>query len=356
MLNYVPLAITSFLKISRKRLSTIYRQGRLLSTHHPTDSLASFPPENPLRVVFMGTPQFAAPALDALCSIPAIAVVTAYTPPDRRQGRGQTLAPSPVKQRAQQLGIPVEQPATLRDPVAVDRLSAYAPDLVVVAAYGRLLPTEVLDLPRFGCLNLHPSLLPRHRGPSPVAGAILAGDDATGVTVMLLDEGMDTGPIVAQRRRSIRPEDDAETLTAALFRDGAALLNEIIPDWIAGAVAAVPQDDEQATYTSKLERADGIADWTRPAEFLCRQQRAYAPWPGLHTRWDGKEVKLLDVAPLPDGYAEPGMVTTTDDEPIAVGSGSGLLAVRRLQLEGRRAAGAADFVRGYAHFIGARLG
>ena len=327
-----------------------------MSTHYPTDSPASLQLENPWRVVFMGTPQFTVPALDALCSIPAVAVVAAYTPPDRRQGRGQTLAPSPVKQRAQQLGIPVEQPATLRNPTAVERLSAYAPDLVVVAAYGRILPTAVLNLPRFGCLNLHPSLLPRHRGPSPVAGAILAGDDATGVTVMLLDEGMDTGPIVAQRLRSIGPEDDAETLTGQLFRDGAALLNEIIPDWIAGALAAVPQDHEQATYTSKLERADGVADWTRPAELLCRQQRAYAPWPGLHTKWGGKEVKLLDVVPEPDGYAAPGVVTATADEPVAVGSGRGLLAVRRLQLAGRRPAGAADFVHGYPHFIGAKLG
>ena len=327
-----------------------------MSTHYPTDSRASLQPASPLRVVFMGTPQFAAPALNALCVIPMLAVVAAYTPPDRKQGRGQAPAPSPVKQRAQQLGIPVEQPATLRNPVAVNRLSAYAPDLVVVAAYGRLLPTEVLNLPRFGCLNLHPSLLPRHRGPSPVAGAILAGDDATGVTVMLLDAGMDTGPIVAQRSRSIGPEDDAETLTAELFRDGAALLNELIPDWIAGALAAVPQDDEQATYTSKLERADGLADWTRPAEFLARQQRAYAPWPGLHTKWDGKEVKLLDVAPGPDGYAAPGTVTATADAPVAVGSGRGLLAVRRLQLEGRRPADAADFARGYPNFIGAKLG
>ena len=304
----------------------------------------------------MGTPQFAAPALNALCLNPAVTIVAAYTPPDRRRGRGQALAPSPVKQRAQQLGIPVEQPATLRNPVAVDRLAAYAPDMVVVVAYGRLLPTEVLNLPRFGCLNLHPSLLPRHRGPSPVAGAILAGDETTGVTVMLLDEGMDTGPIIAQRVRRVEPEDDAETLTAALFEDGAALLNKIIPDWIAGTLAAVPQDDEQATYTSKMERADGTADWTRPAEFLSRQQRAYAPWPGLHTKWDGKEVKLLAVAPRPHGYAEPGIVTATDDEPVAVGSGRGLLAVRRLQLEGRRPADAADFARGYPHFIGARLG
>ena len=327
-----------------------------MSTHRSTDSLASFPPENPLRVVFMGTPQFAVPALDALGSIPGVAVVAAYTPPDRRQGRGQNLAPSPVKQRAQQLGILVEQPATLRNSDAVRRFAEHAPDLVVVVAYGRLLPADVLDLPRFGCLNLHPSLLPRHRGPSPVAGAILDGDDTTGVTVMLLDPGMDTGPIIAQSRHPIAPTDNAETLTAELFEDGAHLLSQVIPGWVRGAVEAIPQDDARATYTSKMERADGLADWTRKGEVLWRQQRAYTPWPGLYTNWDGKEVKLLDVTPISDGYADPGIVACADDEPIAVGCGDGMLAVRRLQLQGRRPAGAADFVRGYPHFIGAKLG
>ena len=235
-----------------------------MSTHPTSDSGDLRTADQPLRLVFMGTPHSAVPTLDALAANPMVVVVAAYTPPDRRQGRGRTFAPSPVKQRAEELGLPVEQPATFRNSDAVGRLADYAPDIIVVAAYGRLLPTEVLNLPRFGCLNLHPSLLPRHRGPSPVAGAILAGDDATGVTVMLLDEGMDTGPIIAQRARPVGLEDDAETLTAELFRDGAALLDEVMPDWIAGAVAAVPQDDEQATYTSKLERADGIADWTRP--------------------------------------------------------------------------------------------
>ena len=334
----------------------MYNQNRALSTHPTGDSGGLRTADQPLRLVFMGTPHFAVPTLDVLAANPMVVVVAAYTPPDRRQGRGRTLAPSPVKQRAEELGIPVEQPATFRNADAVGRLADYAPDVIAVAAYGRLLPADVLDLPRFGCLNLHPSLLPRHRGPSPVAGAILAGDDDTGVTVMLLDEGMDTGPIVAQRARAIGPEDDAETLTAELFRDGAALLNEVIPDWVAGTVAAVPQDDRQATYTSKMERADGIADWTREAEFLCRQQRAYAPWPGLHTKWDGKEVKLLDVAPMASGSAAPGLVIGAEAEPIAVGAGGGLLAVRRLQLEGRRPADAADFVRGYPHFIGARLG
>ena len=327
-----------------------------MSTHSPADSFVSLPPQTSLRVVFMGTPRFAVPTLDALFSNPAVTVVAAYTPPDRRQGRGQNLALSPVKQRAQQLGIPVEQPASLRNSDAVKRLFVHEPDLVVVAAYGRLLPTAVLELPRFGCLNLHPSLLPRHRGPSPVAGAILAGDAATGVTVMLLDAGMDTGPIIAQGRRPIAPADNAETLTVALFEDGARLLSQVIPRWVAGRLEAMPQDDEQATYTAKMERSDGRADWTREAEILWRQQRAYTPWPGLHTNWEGKEIKLLEVAPISGGNAAPGTVVRTDNEPIAVGSGSGLLAIRRLQLQGRRPADGADFVRGHPNFVGAKLG
>ena len=318
-----------------------------------------------LRVIFMGTPQIATPALDALASNPAVAVVAAVTPPDRRRGRGQILEPTPVKRRALELGIPVMQPPTLRNPDAVAALAAYAPDIIIVAAYGQLLPAAVLDLPPLGCLNLHPSLLPRHRGPAPVAGAILAGDAVTGVSVMLLDAGMDTGPIIAQRERPVAPDDDAATLTAALFADGAALLNAIIPQWAAGAIAAIPQDDSQATYTAKIERADGLADWTLPATQLARMQRAYTPWPGLYTRWDGKELKLLAVSALPGGADDddgngdgiaPGVVTASGGVPIAIGTGDGLLAAHTLQLEGRRAADAADLARGYPGLVGARLG
>ena len=312
----------------------------------------------PWRTVFMGTPAFVVPVLDALAASPETAPVAVYTPPDRRRGRGRVCAPPPVKQRALALGIPVAQPAALRHPAAVSRLASYRPDLIVVAAYGRLLPPEVLALPRFGCLNLHPSLLPRHRGPAPVAGAILAGDAVTGASVMLLDEGMDTGPIIAQRVREIGSQDDAETLTAQLFRDGAALLGEIIPQWTAGAIAAVPQDDGPATYTAKIERAAGAADWNLPADELARRQRAYTPWPGLYTQWQGKEVKLLRVAPIAGAgaAAAPGLVVPRGDGGIAIGAGAGLLAVHRLQPEGRRPADAADFLRGYPQFIGAMLG
>ena len=304
----------------------------------------------------MGTPAFVVPTLDALWTDPSVEVVAVYTPPDRARGRGRIFEATPVKRRAQELGIPVEQPATLRNAPTVQRLVSYAPDVVVVAAYGRLLPTDALTVPPFGCLNLHPSLLPRHRGPSPVVGAILADDDVTGVTVMLLDAGMDTGPIIAQRERKIGPKTNAADLTEGLFADGAALLAETLPKWMSGAASAVDQDSKLATYTSKVERADGLADWDLAAEKLARRQRAYTPWPGLYTRWDGKEVKLLEVAPIP-GVREAGTVSTlAGQEPIVVGTGEGLLAVRRLQLEGRRAADADDFARGYPQFVGARLG
>ncbi len=356
MLNCVPLAITSFLKVPHERLPRIYNQVIALSTHSARESGRELRRENPLRTVFMGTPGFAVPALDTLASNPAIDLVAVYTPPDRRRGRGQVLEPSPVKARAGELEIPVCQPPTFRNPDVVDEFSQVNPELVVVVAYGRLLPAEVLKIPRFGCLNLHPSLLPLHRGPSPVPGAILSGDDTTGVTLMLLDEGMDSGPIIAQHTRDIRPEDDAESLTTDLFHDGAVLLSETLPIWVSGGLDTRPQDDELATFTSKMERSDGLADWGLSADILWRQQRAYTPWPGLHTGWQGKELKLLEVAPLPNGHAEPGAVVRADGDRLAVGTGGGLLEIRRVQLEGRRPASAADFMRGYPDFVGDRLG
>ena len=345
----------------------IYPPEAALSTHFSPNFNSDFDPDsaNPqtvpnaaaLRAIFMGTPQFATPALDALASNPAVAVVAAVTPPDRGRGRGRRTEPTPVKQRAQELGIPVIQPPTLRSPDAVAALAAYRPDLIIVAAYGQLLPPAVLDLPELGCLNIHPSLLPQHRGPSPVAGAILAGDAVTGVSIMRLDAGMDTGPIIAQQQRPITPQDDAATLTDALFRDGADLLNQIIPQWAAGAIPATPQDDTQATYTAKIERAAGLADWTLPAHQLTRIQRAYTPWPGLYTRWDGQELKLLAVDAIP-GAAPPGLVIAppNHDLPLAIGTGEGLLAAHTLQLAGRRPASAADLRRGYPGLAGAQLG
>ena len=309
-----------------------------------------------VRAVFMGTPDFVVPVLDALHESPDVELVAVYTPPDRKRGRGQSLEACPVKQRGESIGIQVEQPPTFRNTEAVGNLSAYQPEVIVVAAYGRLLPAEVLGIPRFGCLNIHPSLLPRYRGPAPVAGAILEGDDVTGVSLMLLDEGMDTGPVIAQREREIGDNDDAVSLTAELFAVGAELLIETLPGWMDGSVQTIEQDEGQATYTNKLEREDGLVDWGSSAELVSRKQRAYTPWPGLYTTWEGKQLKLLGVGPVPGAKADPGLVTETDSAAIAIGTGSGLLGVRRLQMEGKRPTGAQEFLRGYPAFKGARLG
>jgi methionyl-tRNA formyltransferase len=312
-----------------------------------------------MRLVFMGTPTFVIPVLDALIRTTGVEVVGVYTPPDRPSGRGRSPSVPPVKGHALALGLPVYQPATLRSARGQAELAALKPDVILVAAYGKLLPSEVLKTPPHGCLNLHPSLLPRHRGPSPVATAILEGDAVTGVSLMLLDEGMDTGPIIAQREHPLSPSDTAETLTAALFQMGNTLLKNLGP-WVSGQLAALPQEEAKATITHKLERAHGEARWDLPAMALERRRRAYTPWPGLFTHWQGKVLKLLDVVALPaeaDLSPEPGQVVPLPlkDVAIGVGTGQGVLGIKALQLEGRRPVTGDEFRRGYPRFIGARL-
>ena len=312
-----------------------------------------------MRLVFLGTPSFVIPVLDALIRAEGVKVVGVYTPPDRPSGRGRSPTAPPVKRHALALGLPVHQPATLRSARAQAQLATLQPDIILVAAYGKLLPPEVLQTPHHGCLNLHPSLLPRHRGPSPVATAILEGDAVTGVTLMLLDEGMDTGPIIAQREHPLSPADTAETLTAALFQLGVPLLENLGP-WVSGQLAAWPQEEARATTTRKLERAHGEARWELSAMALERQRRAYTPWPGLFTHWQGKVLKLLDVVALPAESGprpEPGQVVSLPltDVAIGIGAGQGILGLKALQLEGRRPVTGDEFRRGYPHFIGSRL-
>ena len=314
-----------------------------------------------MRLVFMGTPAIVIPVLEAIADLEDCQVVGVYTSPDRPRGRGRTKEMPPVKSYASDLGFSVYQPATLRSSQAQEQLAALKPEVVVVASYGRLLPLPVLEMPPYGCLNLHPSLLPKYRGPSPVVTAIKYGESVTGVSLMLLDEGMDTGPIIAQQEYAISWEDTAESLTATLFAIGSALLVEKLNPWVSGQLTARPQDDSLATVTQKLERTDGEADWKLPAQTLEYIRRAYTPWPGLFTHWQGQVLKLLDVLALPTNagvIAEPGLVVALDnpDVPAAVITGQGMLGLKSLQLEGRRSASAAEFLRGHPSFIGSLMG
>ena len=312
-----------------------------------------------MRVLFMGTPAPVIPVRERLCQINGAGVVAAVTPPDRERGRGRRSEPPPVKEAALRLGVPVLQPDSLRSKAAQAELAALSPDVIVVAAYGKLLPEPVLELPPHGCLNLHPSLLPLHRGPSPVAAAILEGDEVTGISLMLLDEGMDTGPVIAQRVYSLVGTETASELTSALFCKGADLLAETLAPWAQGKLQAQSQDGSRATVSRKLERADGLADWTLPAETLARQCRAYTPWPGLYTHWEGKTLKLLRVSALPeDGRgSEPGLVVAEGPSiTAAVVTGGGLVGLSSVQLEGRRPVTIGEFLAGYPNFIGACLG
>ena len=314
-----------------------------------------------MRLVFMGTPAYVVPVLDALVKAPEVQVAGVYTPADRPAGRGRRAEVSPIKSYALEMGLALFQPSSLRSVESRNELAALTPDVVVVAAYGKLLPAPVLATPRHGCLNLHPSLLPRHRGPSPVATAILEGDAVTGTTLMLLDQGMDTGPIIAQRQHHLSGDETAEALTAALLELGNLLLLEKLAPWVGGRLTAEPQENAKATITRKLERADGEASWTLPAQALERMRRAFAPWPGLFTRWEGKVMKLLDVVALPPEASgpsnEPGHVVPLglDHVPVGIATTQGILGLKVLQLEGRRAVTSGEFLQGYPQFLGARL-
>ncbi len=310
--------------------------------------------------MFMGTPSFAIPVLQALTGAPEAQVIGVFTPPDRPRGRGRAVEMPPVKCYAAELGLPVFQPASLRSESAQEELASLRPDVIVIAAYGKLLPLPVLNTPPHRCLNLHPSLLPRYRGPSPVASAILNGEMVTGVTLMLLNEGMDTGPIISQREVVLSGRENADGLTASLFKTGAQLLLENLVPWVGGQLTAQPQDEALSTTTRKLERDDGVADWHLSATELDKRCRAFYPWPGLFSKWDGKVLKLLDVLPLTVSVAPeatPGLVVSLSAGDICagVGTGDGVLGLKTIQLEGRRLSSTADFLQGYPQFLGARL-
>ncbi len=317
-------------------------------------------PGQRLRVVFLGTPELALPVFAALLAAPALEVVLAVTQPDRPAGRGRQLTPSPTRRLAEEHGVPVFQPERLRGEEALDRLRAVDADLFVITAYGQILRQTVLDLPRLGCLNVHPSLLPRHRGPAPIAAAILAGDEETGVTVMLTDRGMDTGPILTQTAVPLHAGETTASLTPQLIALGAELLLQTIPAWANGQLTPLPQDEAVATYSHTFTREDGLIAWERPAREIARQIRALNPWPRAYTFSAGKRLLLLDAreeltVPPDDGMA-PGTVVAGAVGGLLVATGDGLLRLLEVQPEGRRAVSAATYLRGQRALIGRVLG
>ncbi len=302
----------------------------------------------------MGTPEFAVPTLENLVRSGA-RVAGVYTQPDRPSGRGKKTATSPVKAFAESKGLPIFQPATLSTNEVRAEFEALHPDVLVVAAYGLILPKWTLALPPHGVLNVHPSLLPRHRGSAPVANAILQGDEETGVTVMLVEPKVDSGPVLRTRSAGIGPRETTGELTGRLASIGAGLLVETLRDWIRGLVEPMTQDETLATYSRKVMKADGEIDWTLPALEIDRKIRAYDPWPGSFTIWAGRRLKVVEAEALGSEVGQEGLVSRGRGE-VEVQTGRGRLALKRVQLEGRRAMDVGDFLMGRPEFIGARLG
>ncbi|HLG70511.1 MAG TPA: methionyl-tRNA formyltransferase [Chloroflexota bacterium] len=302
------------------------------------------------RLVFAGTPDFAVPSLAALLEAghrPELVL----TQPDRPAGRGQQLQPPPVKRLALERRLRVEQPTKLDE--VRDELERLKPEIMVVVAYAHKIPYWLLTLPPMGVLNVHASLLPKYRGASPVAAALLNGDEETGVSIMRLAEGWDTGPVFRQRALPIAPDDNAGTLTDKLAQLGAELLVEVVDLRARGMITPRRQDESRASYAPKLTKDDGRIDWTKPAIQLAREVRAYTPWPGSFTTWDGKLLKVLAAKPsTAAGSGPPGAVSPE----LTVATGEGALALERVQLEGRKPMDAAEFLRGQPAIAGAVLG
>jgi methionyl-tRNA formyltransferase len=296
-----------------------------------------------LRIVFMGSPEFALPVLNALAENYQVEGVV--TQPDRPAGRGRELTPPAIKILAQELNLPVIQPTKLREAEAMEQLRAWKPEVIVVAAFGQILRSEVLDLPPHGCVNVHASLLPRWRGAAPIQAAILHGDEETGITIMKMDAGVDSGPILSQQAIPITREDTAGRLSPRLAELGARLLLETLPGYVSGEIQPEPQDDSQATYAPMLKKSDGELDFSQPAEDLARRVRAFNPWPGTFFLWQGERLKVHRAHAAEAPNPPPGDTVIHDDLP-AVGTGDGLLVLEEVQPAGKKSMAGEVFLHG----------
>jgi len=307
-----------------------------------------------LRTVFMGTPVFACDTLAGLIAA-GLNLVGVYTQPDRPKGRGQKLTPSPVKELAVAHGLPVFQPERLRRPEAVEQLQTLKPDLIVVVAYGQILPQSVLDIPRFGCINVHASLLPKYRGAAPINQAIVDGEGETGITTMLMDAGLDTGAMLVKRALSIGDNETAGQLHDRLARLGRETMEETLRQLLAGELQPQPQDGAQSTYAPLMKKEDGCIDWTLPATAIHNRVRGLDPWPGAYTFLAGELLKVASTCVVA-GHGEPGTVLAASADGVTVACGQGALRIGALQLPGKRRLPASDFLRGQPLPAGTRLG
>ncbi len=311
-----------------------------------------------MRIAYAGTPEFAVPALLALLDSPH-RVVGVLTQPDRPKGRGRQLAASPVKQVALDRGIPVSQPRTLKDESSRADLVGWLPDALVVVAYGLILPRPVLDLPEWGCLNIHASLLPRWRGAAPIQRAVLAGDRETGITIMRMDAGLDTGPILLQEAVPLTAADTAGSLHKSLSGRGARLLLESLAGLEGGTLQAVPQPTQGVTYAAKIEKSEAAIDWTRSAAEIDRQVRAFNLWPIAETQLDGVQLRIHAASVAPEspsaGHAVPGTISVTNDGDVIVACGTGALRLLEVQRPGKLPIPACDWAHSF-DLAGRRLG
>lgn len=313
------------------------------------------------RTVFMGTPEFAASCLQALID-EGYPIVGVYTQPDKPVGRKQVLTAPPVKVLAEAAGLPVFQPKKLRDGTVAAQLQELGTELIIVVAYGRILPPAILEVPRLQCLNVHGSLLPKYRGAAPIQWAIADQEPVTGVTLMIMEEGLDTGPMLAVAELPIAAADTSETYFPKLAQVGADLLKTALPDWIAGRITPQVQDDTKATFAPIIEKTQGLVDWTMSAAAIDARRRAFTPWPGVHAFYREDTLKLLQTEPIadvPGELSQPGEVVAIGADYVDVACGEGatrsILRLKRMQLPGGKPLGAGDFARGQRLQLGERL-
>ena len=307
-----------------------------------------------LRLVFMGTPAFACPTLQRLIER-GEDILAVVTQPDRPKGRGQQLAPPPVKVLAERHGIPVMQPAKVRAPEFIELMKELAPDLIVVIAFGQILPKTLLEIPRHGCINVHASLLPRYRGAAPINWCIINGETETGVTTMQMDVGLDTGDMLLKKSTPIDPEEDSSSLHDRLAAIGAEALAETLDLLLAGGLVPAKQDDALSCYAAMLKKEDGLIDWGKGAQAIKNLVRGVTPWPGAFTHLHGKTLKVYRVG-VANGSGAPGTVLRADRNGLEVACGSGSVVLEELQLEGRKRLAATEFLAGYKIEPGVVLG